>query len=67
MIDDEVKKIVSDAYGRSKSILIVHQDQLELLARELMEKETLEAVQVRELLNLPAAPPPAGVNPPSIV
>ncbi len=55
-IDDEVKKLVDTAYKKSKDILTRHRDQLELLARELMEKETLEAVQVRELLGLPTTP-----------
>jgi cell division protease FtsH len=55
-IDDEVKTIVDSSYAQSKAILTEHRDQLELLARELMEKETLEAIEVRKLLNLPLPP-----------
>jgi cell division protease FtsH len=53
LIDDEVKKLVEEAYSKSKEILTKHRDQLELLAKELMEKETLEAIQVRLLLGMP--------------
>jgi cell division protease FtsH len=58
-IDDEVKTLVDTAYARSKEILTLHRDQLELLAKELMEKETLEAVEVRKLLGLPLTPDPS--------
>ncbi len=40
-IDDEVRKIVSLAYDRTKALLIEHQDALEILAKELLSKEIL--------------------------
>ncbi len=66
IIDDEVKKLVDTAYRRAKEILTTHRDQLELLSKELMEKETLDASEVRILLNLPLPETPeAGAAPPS--
>ena len=40
-IDDEVRKIVSLAYDRTKALLTEHKDALEILAKELLSKEIL--------------------------
>ena len=40
-IDDEVRKIVSMAYERTKGLLTEHRDALEILAKELLSKEIL--------------------------
>ncbi len=40
-IDDEVRKIVSLAYDRTKALLTQHKDALEILAKELLSKEIL--------------------------
>ncbi|MGO8696529.1 MAG: hypothetical protein ACLQVY_02260 [Limisphaerales bacterium] len=55
-IDEEVKKILSQAYGEAKAILQAHHDQLELVASKLLEHETLDAQSFQELLH---RPPPA--------
>jgi len=53
IIDAEVKKIIDEAYVRAKEILVRERKRLDLLANTLLEKETLEAKEVRELLSLP--------------
>jgi cell division protease FtsH len=40
-IDQEVRKIVDVAYVRTKGMLTEHRDALEILAKELLEKEIL--------------------------
>jgi AFG3 family protein len=40
-IDKEVKKIIDTAYDRTKQLLIQHRDHLEILAKELLQKEIL--------------------------
>ncbi len=45
-IDVEVQKILSDAMDETRSILSKHRDQLELLTKILVEKETLDDKQV---------------------
>ncbi|MFD2933527.1 ATP-dependent zinc metalloprotease FtsH [Spirosoma flavum] len=40
-IDEEVRKIVSLAYDRTKGLLTDHRDALEILAKELLSKEIL--------------------------
>jgi cell division protease FtsH len=53
-IDREIRNIVESALKLAKDLLTKHQDKLELLATTLVEKETLEDAQIRELLGLPA-------------
>lgn len=40
-IDEEVKKMVEDAYIRTKEILVKHKDQLTALATRLLEREVI--------------------------
>ncbi len=40
-IDEEVKKIIEDAYNRTKQLLTDKKTELEVLAKELLEKEIL--------------------------
>jgi cell division protease FtsH len=42
-IDEEVRRIVHEAYERAKDILTGHREQLERIAQRLIEIETLEA------------------------
>jgi cell division protease FtsH len=42
-IDEEVSRIVTTAYERAKRVLTEHREQLEAVAHQLMETETLEA------------------------
>ena len=52
-IDQEVRAIVEEQMGRAKSLLTENKDRLLLLAKTLVEKETLDDAQVRELLGFP--------------
>jgi cell division protease FtsH len=49
-IDEEVNKILTEAMTETQSILSGHRDQLDLLTKVLVEKETLDDKQVRILL-----------------
>ena len=40
-IDQEVKKVIEGCYERTKGLLLEHQAQLEIIAKELLEKEIL--------------------------
>ncbi len=40
-IDDEVRRLVSEQYQRAQDLLMKHRNELELLARELLDKEVL--------------------------
>lgn len=51
LIDEEVKKIIDQGYNFAKSILTKHIDQLHILAKTLIEKETLSGQQIKNLLS----------------
>ena len=54
MIDKEIRGIVELSLKQAKELLTEHKGQLELLAGTLIEKETLDDAQIRELLGMPA-------------
>ncbi len=49
-IDQEVQQIVDEAYERTEQILLDHRDQLNQLAKALMEKEILHKDAIEEIL-----------------
>ena len=52
IIDQEVKRIVDECYGRAKQALIDNRDKLTALATKLLEKEVLDVKEVKELLGI---------------
>src|SRR5467141_2081246 len=66
-IDAEVKRIIDEAYKTAKDIIIGSRDKLELIAKSLLEYETLDGQQVEEIVRTGkfTPPPPAPhVDPP---
>jgi cell division protease FtsH len=53
-IDKEVREIVEAGLANADRLLTEHRTELELLAKTLVEKETLDDSQIRGLLKLPA-------------
>ncbi|HXM33108.1 MAG TPA: ATP-dependent zinc metalloprotease FtsH [Chthoniobacterales bacterium] len=64
-IDGEVRKLIDDAYQNAKKVLTAHRDKLEVIAKALLEYETLDGAQIKEiiehgrLINPPPGVPPA--------
>jgi cell division protease FtsH len=56
-IDEEVKKLLSEAYESAKGILSSHRDQLERVAQELLRRETLDEQAFNALLGRQAPAP----------
>lgn len=52
-IDEEVAKIMTSCLNKGKELLETNRDKLELLAKTLFEKETLQAHEAYELLGIP--------------
>lgn len=57
-IDAEVKRIISEAYNIAKEIISTNRDKLELIAKALLEFETLEGNQVEEIIRTGRFTPP---------
>jgi len=66
-IDGEVKRIIDEAYKIAKDLITTNLDKLELIAKSLLEYETLDGQQVEEIVRTGkfTPPPPAPqVDPP---
>jgi cell division protease FtsH len=70
VVDREIRRLIDEAHDRARSVLVHHRRTLDRMARELVEKETLDALDLAEILGpLPAwpdsgAPPPPRVSRP---
>jgi cell division protease FtsH len=72
-IDKEVRKLCDDAYVRATQLLTDHRGKLEVIAKALLEFETLDGKQIREIIEHgrfltppPAAPKPRSSEPPPL-
>jgi cell division protease FtsH len=62
-IDQEVKRIVMEQYERARKIVLEYRDATERLALELLERETLDSVQIRRIVaGLPLDTDPPAPN-----
>jgi cell division protease FtsH len=50
LIDAEIRSIIDTAYARATQVLTDHRDQLELLAKGLLEYETLSGDEIRQVI-----------------
>ena len=50
LIDKEVKKLISDAYKRTLNLLKKHQAELEIVAKELLDKEIIFQADLERLI-----------------
>ena len=61
-IDQEVRKLVNSGYGTAKQILSDNRETLEKVAKALIEREVLDANEIKMLVDgkeLPPMPPPS--------
>jgi len=57
-IDAEIKRIIDEGYNTAKTIIETHRDKLELIAKALLEYETLDGAQVDEIVRTGNFTPP---------
>lgn len=50
LVETEVKELLERAYEDARNILITHEGELHMLAKALLERETLTATEIEELL-----------------
>jgi cell division protease FtsH len=71
-IDREVRKLCDDAYQRAMTLLMQHRETLEAIAKALLEYETLDGSQIRDIIkygkmnNPPAGPTRPRKDPPPL-
>ncbi len=59
-IDQEIRKIIDQGYGRAQEILKVNMDTLHLMAESLIKYETIESEQIDEIMAGKKPHPPKG-------
>ncbi len=76
MIDEEVKRLIDEAYAKALHLLHQYRAQMDVMARALLDYETLDRANVQEIMKHgsllnpptntrpPAPPPPAPVTTP---
>ncbi len=57
-IDGEIKRIIDEGFNVAKNIIATHRDKLEIIANALLEFETLDGVQVADIVNTGSFTPP---------
>jgi cell division protease FtsH len=50
MIDEEVRRLISEAYESTKNLLTLKKREVEILAKQLLEKEVLFQSDVEKLI-----------------
>lgn len=71
-IDKEVRRMIEEAYEKTEAMLREHMDKLHVIAAALIEKETLEAFELEQLMKdgqigeRPVAPDQDEASPPSL-
>jgi cell division protease FtsH len=71
MVDDEVKRLIDEAYARATQILTDHRELLDRIAVALLDRETIDREDLDRLVrNLPLTPrnipaDPAAATPPT--
>ena len=67
-IDAEVKRIIDDGYNHAKTLIMENKDKLDMIAKALLEYETLDGQQVEEIVRtgeFKQTPPPPVINGPT--
>lgn len=57
-VDKEVRRIIQECHVEATRLLKEHRPQLDLLAKALLERETLDELQIQEVTQLGPAPDP---------
>jgi len=53
VVDEEVKRIVDECYGRAKKIIENNKEKLAKLVDVLLDKEVLDAKEFKKIIGLP--------------
>ena len=59
LIDEEVRRIIDECYGRAKQLLVENREKLEIMAEALMQYETIDAAQIDDIMSGRKPRPPS--------
>jgi cell division protease FtsH len=57
IVDSEVLRIIGECHDEARRLLTKHRGELDVLARALLERESLDEEEILEVTGLPSAPP----------
>jgi cell division protease FtsH len=60
IIDEEIRKIIDESYGRAQTILKENIDKLHIMAEALIKYETLDSEQIGDIMGGNTPRPPSG-------
>lgn len=52
LIDEEVRGLVNDSYQKAREIITTYREKLQVLSKQLLEKEVLDAEEIRALVGV---------------
>ncbi len=64
-----MKRLIDDAYAKAETLILAHKDKLDIIAKALLEYETLDGQHIKEImehgriLNPPQSPKPPSPPP----
>ena len=58
-VDSEIRRIIDEQYTVARTILETHRDKVEIMAKALLEWETIDAEQIDDIVNGRPPRPPA--------
>ena len=64
-VDSEIRRIVDEQYARARKIIEENRDKVEIMAKALIEWETLDTDQINDIMEGREPRPPYGLNTPS--
>jgi cell division protease FtsH len=61
-VDKEIRRIVDEQYARARTIIEENRDKIEVMAKTLLEWETLDADQINDIMAGKSPRPPEGMS-----
>jgi cell division protease FtsH len=62
MVDKEIRRIIDEQYARARTIIEENRDKIEVMAKALLEWETLDSGQINDIMAGKEPRPPAGTG-----
>ncbi len=64
MVDGEIRRIIDEQYARARKIIEENKDKVEIMAKALLEWETLDTDQINDIMEGKNPRPPVNITDP---